>query len=80
MKIQYFFQIYEHVPLLQYRRRGILYNEFNPDNLRTQEVMLASSNRSGCLQKENRLRSIISWEIFRKFILFIISCIYNFLM
>lgn len=52
------FQIYEHVPLLQYRRRSILYDEFNPDNLRTQEIMLASSNRSRCLQEENRLRLI----------------------
>lgn len=70
------FQIHEHVPLLQYRCRSILYNEFNPDNLRTQEIVLASGNRSGYLQEENRLRSIISWKIYHEFILFIIS-LYN---
>lgn len=57
-QMKYVFQIHEHVPLLQYGCRSILYIEYNPNNLWTQEIMLASSNRSRCFQEENRLRSI----------------------
>jgi len=54
-KVNIIFQVHERVPLLQHRRRAILYTECKPDNLRVQKIMLASDNQSGCLQEESRL-------------------------
>jgi len=47
------FQVHERVSLLQHGRRVVLRSEFDPDNLRTQKVVLAGGDQPEYFQEED---------------------------